>query len=191
MNTASEGKTSKGQRTKDALADALEQLVTEMPISKIHVRTVTDRAGVDRQTFYYHFDTMGDAALYVYHRRADDLLKALPNCADARELFATVGESVERNKVTLRELLREVGRPVLRELLRDDATTVLRAQARRICAQREVRLRDEEIDFAVEYCLMASASMFVDWLEGRIGGSTAQLAERLARAFEQHIEGLL
>ena len=181
----------KGERTKEALAAALEDLLRERPLGKIHVRDITDRAGVDRQTFYYHFDTLTDLGAYLYRARTTALLRDLPGCADAAEMFAMVADSVEENKDALKGMLKEVGRPVMRERLHDDASRVLAGQATRMCAERGAAVDADELAFAIEYCLVASASLFVDWLDGRVEGTARDLAARLARAFEQHVEGMM
>lgn len=42
-------------RTKDQIIDAFVELLEEMPYSKITVRNIVDKCGVNRNTFYYHF----------------------------------------------------------------------------------------------------------------------------------------
>lgn len=43
-------------RTKDAIAAAFFGLLTERPLSKITVKDIVDRCGINRNTFYYHFE---------------------------------------------------------------------------------------------------------------------------------------
>ena len=43
-------------RTKDAIAAAFFELLTERPLSKITVKDIVDRCGINRNTFYYHFE---------------------------------------------------------------------------------------------------------------------------------------
>ena len=40
------------QLTKDAIAKALTDLLQERPIEKITIKDITDRCGINRQTFY-------------------------------------------------------------------------------------------------------------------------------------------
>ena len=46
--------------TKDALAAALRQMMTVKPIDKVTVKDIVEICGVNRQTFYYHFDDVDD-----------------------------------------------------------------------------------------------------------------------------------
>lgn len=64
-------------KTKDALADALVDLLThEQPLAKIRVKQLTDWCGVDRQTFYYYFKNLPELVQYAYEREAAKLLAA-------------------------------------------------------------------------------------------------------------------
>ena len=50
--------------TKRALADSLRKLLLEKPLPKITIGEVSTGAGVNRQTFYYHFNDIVDLLLY-------------------------------------------------------------------------------------------------------------------------------
>ena len=55
--------------TKDALAQALLKLLLDgKTLSSVRVKELTDACGLDRQTFYYHFKNMSEAAQYIYER---------------------------------------------------------------------------------------------------------------------------
>lgn len=50
--------------TKRALADSLRNLLLEKPLPKVTIGEVSTGAGVNRQTFYYHFRDIVDLLLY-------------------------------------------------------------------------------------------------------------------------------
>lgn len=62
------------QLTKDAIAKALTDLLQERPIGKITIKDITDRCGINRQTFYYHFADIYDLMEWTLDRQ---LRKAL------------------------------------------------------------------------------------------------------------------
>ena len=45
-----------GSSTKEAFASALKQMMAVKPMNKITVKDLVVICGVNRQTFYYHFD---------------------------------------------------------------------------------------------------------------------------------------
>lgn len=58
--------------TKDKLAKQLWQLLREKPFDKVSIGELSERAGISRQTFYYHFNGLFD----VFAWRIDSLKKS-------------------------------------------------------------------------------------------------------------------
>lgn len=87
------------RRTRDALGNALMQLMNEQPFDDIKVQHVLDRAGVGRSTFYTHFRDKND--LFVsdvdeFFEGMSTLLsrrrEASDRVAPVREMFAHLAE---------------------------------------------------------------------------------------------------
>lgn len=88
------------RRTRDALGDALVELMHQRPFKSITVQDVLDRAGVGRSTFYAHYRDKDDLFLSdveefwemmssLLERRGEDSKRVAP----VRELFAHVAEA--------------------------------------------------------------------------------------------------
>ena len=60
--------------TKEALGNALKKMLSVKPIDKITVKDLVEECGVNRQTFYYHFDDVYDLLEWVFE---EDTNKAL------------------------------------------------------------------------------------------------------------------
>ncbi len=87
------------RRTRDALGDALVELIQEKPFDTITVQDVLDRAGVGRSTFYLHFSNKDDLLMSDADEFFERISMALSMHKDAsdrvapvREFFAHVGE---------------------------------------------------------------------------------------------------
>ena len=63
--------------TKKALADSLKELTREKTFDKISVKDISEKCGINRQTFYYHFIDKFDLLEWIYKT---ELLE--PNMAD-------------------------------------------------------------------------------------------------------------
>lgn len=57
--------------TKESLGAALKQMLTVKPIDKITVKDLVEICGVNRQTFYYHFDDVYDLLEWVFEEDAN------------------------------------------------------------------------------------------------------------------------
>lgn len=53
--------------TKRALADAMRQLMTELPFNKITVGDICTRCGMSRKGFYYHFRDKYDLVNWIFY----------------------------------------------------------------------------------------------------------------------------
>ena len=57
---------SSGDRTKLILADSLRRLMAKKPVDKIKIREIVEECGLNRQTFYYHFQDMYALVEWMY-----------------------------------------------------------------------------------------------------------------------------
>ena len=90
---------SRVRRTRDALGDALVELMHERTFADITVQHVLDRAGVSRSTFYTHFSDKDDLFLSDMEDFLEMMAFALSRkkekskrVAPVQELFAHVGD---------------------------------------------------------------------------------------------------
>ena len=57
--------------TKKALAGALKQMMEIKPMDKITIKDLVEICGVNRQTFYYHFEDVYDLLEWIFEEDAD------------------------------------------------------------------------------------------------------------------------
>lgn len=57
----------KSLKTKKHIATALVESVGEIPLQKLSVHTLCQRAEVNRGVFYYHFQDIHDLVCWIYH----------------------------------------------------------------------------------------------------------------------------
>lgn len=69
---------SKSTRTKRRLADALLVLLQNHPINEITVDDIVNQCEVNRNTFYYHFDNIGELVEFYVKSIVDDLIEKHP-----------------------------------------------------------------------------------------------------------------
>lgn len=56
--------------TKKALAQSLKHLMEHTPLNKISVKHLVDDCGLNRQTFYYHFQDIFELLGWIYKTEA-------------------------------------------------------------------------------------------------------------------------
>ena len=61
--------------TKEIIAKTFTELLDEKPMSKITVKDIVERCGVNRNTFYYHFKDIPDVVEFILKKKWDEILE--------------------------------------------------------------------------------------------------------------------
>lgn len=64
-----------GDKTKLMLAESLRNLMRKKPLDKIKIHEIVDACGVNRQTFYYHFQDIYALVEWMYQHDAVELIE--------------------------------------------------------------------------------------------------------------------
>lgn len=86
------------QRTKDAIREAFKSLVMELPFEKITVKAIADRARINRNTFYLHYETVDDLLREIqsgYQTRYVETIKNLDYINDTGKLVRAFFDFME------------------------------------------------------------------------------------------------
>lgn len=89
------------ERTKSAIIEAFQQVLEETPINKITVKTIVERCGLNRNTFYYYFAGIPELVEYHLTAMADQLIDSFDQPVLEEELQRVVRYFVQRKKSVL------------------------------------------------------------------------------------------
>ena len=73
--------------TRQAIKAALIELLEEQPLTKISVRMLTERCGINRNTFYYHYHDIPAALEDITIEQTNELIKSYPSISSLKEAF--------------------------------------------------------------------------------------------------------
>lgn len=76
---------SSGEKTKIILAESLRRLMKKKPLDKIKIREIVEECGLNRQTFYYHFQDIYALLEWMYQYDGEQIIK---NNFKTGDLFA-------------------------------------------------------------------------------------------------------
>ena len=72
-------------QTKQALAVALKELMAQKPVNKITIHDITERCGIRRQNFYYHFEDVYDLMRWMFQEVEESEIQPEPAGAEVEE----------------------------------------------------------------------------------------------------------
>lgn len=180
----------KGDRTKDALADALLSVLIDNSNAAVTVKSVSERAGVDRQTFYYHFSNIESLTSYLSRREGMALMADLPRSASFADDIHALLDEIDRRKRVLRAIANRLGFPLLMRMLRDRAAELINARIDWELSGSDAAVDPRRRDDVARYCSLATAAALEEWIAGEAAVSKEALAGFLISSFEQQLAGL-
>ena len=74
--------------TKQAIKAAFLELLDEKPLNKISVRDIVERCGINRNSFYYHFQDIPSLLGEIIVERTNELMAQYPTVPHSRGLRA-------------------------------------------------------------------------------------------------------
>lgn len=113
--------------TKQALADALKDLMNRTPFSRITVTDITKSCGFNRKTFYYHFDDTISLLHWMLAREAVEVVKSYDLAGDMKKAIGFAIRYVRTNAHILNCAYDSLGREGIKSFLCSDFVSVVRS----------------------------------------------------------------
>lgn len=99
--------------TKTAIANALKQKMKNKPFQKITVSELIKECGINRNTFYYHFEDIYALLKWTFEHEAIEIVKNFDLIVDNEEAISFVLDYVEKNDYILNCAYDSIGRDEL------------------------------------------------------------------------------
>jgi len=169
------------ERTKTAIIETFQQVLEEMPINKITVKTIVERCGINRNTFYYYFDGIPDLVEHHLTNMADQLLDSFDAPNPKAELDRVVSYFAQKKKSVLhiyRYFPREQFLPILDKI----AIHVVEQNIRQATA--ETPILEEDLTVLIRFFKGALVGGLLDWLGAGMSYDMNTMSERLCELME-------
>ena len=97
---------SKAELTERAIKDAFVELLNEKTLARITVKDITDRCGVNRNTFYYHYQDVLDLAEQICEDECDRVVSMYPQINSIEECIEALTKYARENKRAIMHIYR-------------------------------------------------------------------------------------
>lgn len=101
-------------KTEHRLAEALKNLMTQVPLDEISVTTLTKACHLNRQSFYYHFHDIYDLLTLVF---LDEKIPALDKVKNLREMVTEIFAYYNKNKAFIDATIYSAGKDLFQEFI--------------------------------------------------------------------------
>ena len=159
----------------------MRELLKEESLAQLRVRELTERCGLRRQSFYYHFKDVYDLFDWSVRQERALLLSRLADCLTWRQALLDLLDRALEERPFYQAVLDQSGQAGLGEMIPlEGVLEAVQAYYRDRCGQTPDREAEERERGR-------SRALLLSLLEGWIRGGTALPKEELADALEQTV----
>lgn len=169
--------------TKQALASALKELSIKSPLDKISVTDICRQCGVNRKSFYYHFQDKFDLVNWIFDSEFVALAGRVDN-DDGRRTLMSLLEYLYENRTFYRRAMRIKGQNSFSEHFRELMLTTAKAKLRGIRG----RINNEQFEFSISFYADAFLCTIERWLTGRDCIPPVKLFRLISSCIDDHPE---
>ncbi|WP_283678343.1 TetR/AcrR family transcriptional regulator [Lentilactobacillus sp. Marseille-Q4993] len=163
------------QITKRLLKDALLSILQTKPLDKVTITEITNRADVNRGTFYLHYNTPQE----LFNAIEDDLISEIKPMIDefliknSSDFLANLLTTIKENSPATTVILQDIeSNRLLNKLIQP-----LRSQTKQRIEAHFHEADPEVNDMYFDFCMAGSVNIILKWLATDSQLTAAQVAE--------------
>lgn len=180
-------------RTRQFLREALMTVVIEKPFRDLTIRDITESAGINRATFYLHYEDkyalLEDCAYELFTEIRSAVEEKFGFKPDLSELkpfkehhnrMDIVLHHIQRHSLFYKAMLAKDGDLLFYNLFRDTASTWIRSQITELLTSQNQQVDDDLIEMMVRFQSAGNFDVISWWLENDMHIPIDVMAQRLA-----------
>lgn len=181
-------------QTKHALAAALKELMAHKPLEKITIHEITERCGMRRQNFYYHFEDIYDLLHWMFEEEAMVLLRQHEGALLWQEGCLQLFQYLWENRAVCLCALKSLGHEHLKRFFEAEIYTIIHNTIEQI--GQSIGIKDGaqaqvDIDLLTHFFVTALAGMMESWLLGELDQTPEELVAFVDTLLQDYIRGVL
>lgn len=176
-------------QAKHALAAALKELIAQKPIDKITIHDITERCGIRRQNFYYHFEDVYDLMRWMFQEEAMSLLRQHEGTLLWQEGLLQLFRYIEENKAVCLCALRSVGREHLKRFFETDIHAIIYRTVEQFgheVGAISAGVTESDVELVTHFYVVALTDMLESWLLGEIDRTPEELIRSADCILQDH-----
>lgn len=169
--------------TKDVIARTLVELLDEKPMSKITVKDIVERCGVNRNTFYYHFHDIPEVVEYMLKRKWDGIMDSPRESNSILECMEEMADIVKENRKMILNVYRSVKRDAFLYYM-DEVSIYVFTQYFDKNTER-LGIDKQERNLLIKYYKCLYIGLLMDWLDHGMKEELSEQIQNMAELMEK------
>ncbi len=128
-------------KTEHLLVEALKEMMSEVPLDTISVSTLAERCGINRKTFYYHYQDIYDLLAQTF---LEEKVEGIQNVNNPQELISVLFKYYTKNRKFIDATLDSAGRDLFREFVNSQCYLSFMKQINKLPNAKKVHINDRK-----------------------------------------------
>ena len=180
---------SKSDKTRERLVESYTRLTRSMPYDQLTVSAITNDCGMSRQTFYYHFHSLYDLAVWECRRQLASTLSATKGASWVLRIAAILNILYEHKEIVQSITSSRVGRQDLDRLLKDELGLVAMRLLEDLFSGTDMPLSDRAL--IARFYTAGTVEIIEAWIDDGMREHPRRLGQRLEAVYINGIPGAL
>ncbi len=164
--------------TKKAIKDTFISLLEEHPLSDITVKNIVETCGINRNSFYYHYQDIPALVEELVKEQAEAIIQKYPSVSSIVECFDALIEFASARKRAIMHIYRSVSREVFERNLMEVSEYVVHSYIDKALDNEKISTEDKQT--IIRYYKCVGFGLIIDWLNN---GMTETYADSIRRIF--------
>lgn len=178
-------------QTKRLLGDTLKQLMQTKPFSKITVSELVRECGINRKTFYYHFEDIYALLHWVLEGDALEVLRNFDLLEDYESAIRYSMDYVKRSGHIINCSYDSIGRDGLKRFFYEDFFHLVLSVVNRAERSLGGNIPPAFKEYAAKFYAEALAAMLLDWVQNGKASEQEQTVQYLTHIISEGISSML
>ena len=148
--------------TKKAIKESFLSLISEKPLSEITVKSIAERCGINRNTFYYHYDDIPTLIKEMITDEFNTIIESYPSVESVEQGLLAVLSFATKNKVSIVHIYKSVNRNIFEDYLWQVADSIVGAYAKVILKGRKISKKNKEV--IITFLRAVAVGFVLDWM---------------------------
>lgn len=152
------------EKRKRMIADSFKRIVQHKSFSKITVKEIIDDCGINRKTFYYHFEDMYALLKWTLEQEAIEIVKQFDLLVEHEEALLFIMDYIDQNDALLNNICDSTARGELKRFFYTDFIDITQSIIDKIEKSEHLSVSKSYKTFLERFYTEALAGILLDWI---------------------------
>lgn len=179
--------------TKKTMVESLKNAMKNKPFSKITVSEIVKDCGLNRKTFYYHFQDIYDLLKWTLEEEAIEIVKEFNLVVDYEKAIYFVMDYVEENDYLISCAYDSIGLVQMKRFFYNDLKEIISYTIDKAETTLDTKIKPDFKEFVSKFYTEALAGMLIEWVldkDNRDKDKTVQYMTILIRSGLENMKNM-